>query len=88
MSQITTKFLTDAEIKTIRDGYSHMIDNGYSRIDGVQGVLKRLAIEIERARRELDYVTRHQFPSAVASAELHIRCDEAMLSNLASRAAA
>lgn len=85
---ITHKFLTTAEIKTIREGFRHLVDNGYSPLDGAAGILKSMAVAIEQDRRELDYVTRHQFPSYVAEAEFRIACAEAMLSNLASRVAA
>ena len=86
IEQITTAdFLTSDEISLIDRGYRHMVDNGYGKLEGVAQVLRVLAVHIEYARRELNWVTRRQFPSMVADAEAQIRGDEAMLRNLAAR---
>jgi len=87
IDEITTAtFLTAEEIQLIHKGFRHMVDNGYSKLYGVTAILRTIAVDIEYARRELDYVTRHRFPSMVVEAEARIRCQEAGLRNLAWRA--
>ncbi len=44
--------LTPTETKLIADGYRHMVDLGYGRLDTAQDVLKVLAVALEGARRE------------------------------------
>lgn len=81
----TATFLSAEEIKLIESGFRHMVDNGYSQLGGAWDILHSLACDIEYARREMNYVTRHQFPSMMEDAAFRIRCDEARLRNLAAR---
>lgn len=85
-NEITTAtFLSTEDIKLIEGGYRHMVDNGYSELGGTWDILRSLACDIEYARREMNYVTRHQFPSMMEDAAFRIQCSEARLRNLAAR---
>lgn len=81
----TATFLSAEEINLIGRGFHYMVDNGYSPLGGTWDILHSLACNIEYARREMNYVTRHQFPSMMEDAEIRIKCSEAQLRNLAAR---
>ena len=81
----TSTFLNSDELDLINRGFCHLVDNGYSKLDGTHGVLRSIAVRIEYMRRELNWVTRQQFPHKVAETLMRIGCEEALLRNLAAR---
>jgi hypothetical protein len=81
----TSTFLNTKELDLINRGFAHMVDNGYSKLDGANDILRSLAVRIECRRRELNWVTKQQFPHLVAEHLMQIGCEEALLRNLAAR---
>jgi hypothetical protein len=39
--------VTTEELDLINRGYSHMVDNGYSKLNGVTAILRSLAVRID-----------------------------------------
>lgn len=82
----TSDFLSSKEIELIGQGYGYMVEDGYSKLDGVRDVLRVIAVRIEYARRNRQISKMNGFGQKEWDrVTLLIDCELAGLRNLAAR---
>ena len=73
--------LTQTEIKLIQSGFGHRVDNGHSKINDVQDIIKTLEVSLENAKREKKISNNIDLVDN-ANADLIISFLEPMIKNL------